>query len=108
MKTNILLKTLLILCSSLAVAITGHAQNLYVTVNGDFSNSGGSISEYTPAAMQTTFASGLAQPRGLAFDSSGNLIVGETFVPSSGGSVHGRLLKFPPLLVGSVFCRDSD
>jgi len=97
MKTNILLKTLLIVCSFLAVAITGHAQNLYVTVNGDFSNSGGSISEYTPAAMQTTFASGLAQPRGLAFDSSGNLIVGATFVPPSGGSLHGQLLKFPLL-----------
>jgi DNA-binding beta-propeller fold protein YncE len=78
-----------------------HAQNLYVSVNGaicgfqcsDFS---GSISEYTPDGMQSTFASGLARPRGLAFDSSGNLFATvDYFGPPS--QRHGRILKFPPL-----------
>ena len=95
MKTNILLKTLLIVCSFLAVAITGHAQNLYVTVNGDFSSSGGSISEYTPTGMQVTFASGLSRPRGLAFDNSGNLFAGLTYL-SPAGNEHARILRFPP------------
>jgi len=94
MKTNILLKTLLIVCSFLAVAITTHAQNLYVSINGDFSNTGGSVFEYTPAGMQTTFATGLAEPRGLAFDSSGNLFVGTT-TRNPAGNVHARILEFP-------------
>ncbi len=94
MKTNILLKTLLIVCSFLAVAITTHAQNLYVSINGDFSNTGSSVFEYTPAGMQTTFATGLAEPRGLAFDSSGNLFVGTT-TRNPSGNLHARILKFP-------------
>jgi len=94
MKTNILLKTLLIVCYFLAVAITTHAQSLYVSINGDFSNTGGSVFEYTPAGMQTTFATGLAEPRGLAFDSSGNLFVGTT-TRNPAGNVHARILEFP-------------
>jgi DNA-binding beta-propeller fold protein YncE len=107
---KIRIRPLLILLSLgvfFALAITAHAQNLYVSVNGalcgfnctDFS---GSISEYTPDGMQTTFASGLARPRGLAFDSSGNLFAAVTrFAPPNQG--HGSILKFPPLGQPSVF-----
>jgi hypothetical protein len=64
---------------------------------GDSSNSGGSIVEYTPAAMQITFASGIAHPRGLAFDRSGNLFAGLTFgTPFPGNTTHGEIVKFPP------------
>jgi len=86
---------------SFALAINTHAQNLYVSLHGalcgphctDFS---GSISEYTPDGMQSTFASGLARPRGLAFDSSGNLFVAVTyFAPPN--QLHARILKFTPL-----------
>jgi sugar lactone lactonase YvrE len=100
-KTRILRNIFLSLGASFALAVNTHAQNLYVSVNGaicgrlcsDFS---GSISEYTPAGTQSTFASGLARPRGLAFDSSGDLLVG---VNSLGppNQRHGRILKFPPL-----------
>jgi len=94
MKTKIL-KTFLSLCVIFGLATVAHAQNLYVSVNGDFSNTGGSISEYTPGGTQTTFASKLAEPRGLAFDSSGNLFLGET-LRNNGGAFHARVLKFPP------------
>src|SRR5439155_15706481 len=50
----------------------------------------------TPDGMQSTFASGLARPRGLAFDSSGNLFAAVNyFAPPN--QRHGKILKFPPL-----------
>jgi sugar lactone lactonase YvrE len=90
-----------------ALAINTQAQNLYVSVNGalcgphctDFS---GSISEYTPDGMQSTFASGLARPRGLAFDSSGNLFAAVTYYAPP-NQPHASILKFPPLGQPSVF-----
>ena len=107
MKTKTLRNMLLSLGVFFALAISTHAQNLYVSLHGalcgphctDFS---GSISEYTPDGMQSTFASGLARPRGLAFDSSGNLFVAVTyFAPPH--QPHARILKFPPLGQRSVF-----
>src|SRR6266545_593143 len=89
-----------------ALAISTHAQNLYVSLHGalcgfnctDFS---GSISEYTPDGMQSTFASGLARPRGVAFDSSGNLFAAVNyFAPPN--QRHGKILKFSPLGQQSV------
>jgi hypothetical protein len=106
MKTRILRNILLSLGVFFALAMSTPAQNLYVSVNGaicgrhcsDFS---GSISEYTPDGMQSTFASGLARPRGLAFDSSGNLFAAVNyFAPPN--QRHGRILKFPPLGQQSV------
>src|SRR5271168_5409616 len=44
------------------------AQNLFVS---DWSSE--HIFEYTPAGAQTTFASGLAAPEGIAFNPAGNL-----------------------------------
>ncbi len=80
--------------AALLAPITAHAQsNLYVSVNGNGSNSGGSIFEYTPAGTQGTFASGLARPRGLAFDGIGNFFVATTF-DTPGDGLHGRVLKF--------------
>ena len=106
MKTKILRNILLSLGVFFALAMSTHAQNLYVSVNGlicgahcsDFS---GSISEYTPDGMQSTFVSGLARPRGLAFDSSGNLFAAVNyFAPPN--QRHGRILKFSPLGQRSV------
>ena len=42
-----------------------------------FSADDGSIYEYTPDGVRSTFASGLNQPRGLAFNSAGDLFVAE-------------------------------
>jgi sugar lactone lactonase YvrE len=101
MKTKILRNILLSLGVFFALAISAHAQNLYVSVNGDFcgfqcTDYNGSISEYTPAGM-VTIASSLARPRGLAFDSSGNLFAAVTRRAPPKGQYQGKILKFPPL-----------
>ena len=102
MKTKILRNILLSLGVFFAFATTAHAQNLYVSVNGaicgfNCSEFSGSISEYTPDGMQSTFASELARPRGLAFDSSGNLFVAVNRHAPPIPQFQGRILKFPPL-----------
>src|SRR5256885_11623075 len=87
----VLIATAAVLAAVLA-PITAHAQNnLYVSINGNGSNSGGSIFEYTLAGTQTTFASGLSRPRGLAFDGVGNFFVATTF-DTPGDGFHGRVL----------------
>ena len=106
MKTKILRNILLSLGVFFALAISTHAQNLYVSINGDFcgfqcTNSNGSISEYTPAGM-VTIASSLARPRGLAFDSSGNLFAAVTRRAPPKGQYQGKILKFPRLGQQSV------
>ena len=92
MKTKILRNTFLNLGMIFGLAITARAQNLYVSLQGDLTNEGGSISEYTPTGVQQTFATA-PFPRGIAFDNSGNF-----FVASTDSKVwdHGRVLKFPP------------
>ena len=71
-KTKILRNIFLSLGVIFALAITAHAQNLYVSANAPGSHK---IFEYTSDGTQSTYASGLDNPRGLAFDSIGNLFV---------------------------------
>jgi len=52
----------------LLIASNAQAQNLFAS---DYYS--GNIYEYTPSGVQSTFASGLADPFGLAFNSAGNL-----------------------------------
>ena len=68
-KTKILRNIFLSLGVIFALAITAHAQNLYVSATGGAH----AIFEYTPDGTQSTYATGLDNPRGLAFDSVGNL-----------------------------------
>jgi sugar lactone lactonase YvrE len=99
MKTKILRNIIPGLVTVLAAALLPlktDAQNLYVSINGDFSNKGGSIFEFTPGGTQITFASEVASPRGITFDGSGNLFLGET-LRNNGGAFHTMLLKFPSL-----------
>jgi len=49
-----------------------------------------------------TIASSLARPRGLAFDSSGNLFAAVTRRAPPKGQYQGKILKFPPLGQQSV------
>jgi hypothetical protein len=107
-KTKILRNLFLSLSVIFALATTAHAQNLYVSVNGaicgfNCSEFSGSISEYTPDGLQSTFASDLARPRGLAFDSSGNLFAAVNRHGPPTPQFQGRILKFPPLGHQSVF-----
>jgi hypothetical protein len=96
MKTKILLKTFLRLGVIFGLLTVAHAQNLYVTVNGPLGlgNSDGSISEYTPIGMQTTFTSGIPRPRGLVFSSAGNLFVAITTLVDDHNT--GKVAAFNP------------
>jgi len=107
MKTRILRNILLSLGAFFALAMSTHAQNLYVSVNGAICGAhcsifSGSISEYTPDGMQSTFAAGLARPRGVAFDTSGNLFAAVNRHGPPTPQFQGRILKFPPLGPQSV------
>jgi hypothetical protein len=66
------------------------AQNLFVSA-GDAG--GGKIFKFTWDGLQSTFASGLREPQGLAFDSAGNLFVADK----------GSILEFHPDGVRSIF-----
>lgn len=48
---------------------------LFASINGTAQNSGGSIFQYTPAGDESAFGSDLDRPRGLAFNSAGDLFV---------------------------------
>ena len=93
MKTEILRNTFLNLGMIFGLAIAARAQNLYVSLQGPLTNSGGSISEYTPTAVQKTFATA-PFPRGVAFDNSGNFFVASTDLNNR--NEHARVLKFSP------------
>ncbi|PWU20765.1 MAG: hypothetical protein C5B50_03165 [Verrucomicrobia bacterium] len=70
------------------------AGNLYAANYG-----GGSIEKFTAQGAGSVFATGLADPSGLAFDSAGNLFVADQW----GGPTYGRIMKYTPTGVGSVF-----
>ena len=90
MKTKILRNVFLSLSAIFALAITAHAQNLYVSANVPGGNH--AIFEYTPDGTQSTYATGLNNPRCLAFDSIGNLFA--TTAHNAGPIEIGKVLKF--------------
>jgi hypothetical protein len=61
---------------------------LFASINGSAQQNGaGSIYEYFGPGIETTFASGLSHPRGVAFDQVGDLFVATTaFDPNGNGS----------------------
>jgi DNA-binding beta-propeller fold protein YncE len=93
-KIRILRNIFLSLSAIFALAITAHAQNLYVSAHtpgtGPYHHS---ILQFTPSGVQSTYASRLLFPRGLAFDSLGNLFAAETLAPADDVAV-GKVLKF--------------
>src|SRR5260370_12886843 len=93
-KIRILRNIFLSLSAIFALAITAHAQNLYVSAQtpgtGAYTHSS---LELTQLGVQSTYASRLSFPRGLAFDSLGNLFAAETLAPADGVEV-GKVLKF--------------
>ena len=85
---------LLSLGAIFALVTAAHAQNLYVSAHRPQSDGGHAILEFTPSGTQSTYASGLLFPRGLAFDSIGNLFAAETVAPGDRDLLIGRVLKF--------------
>ncbi len=77
-------------CIFLILGAIAQAQNLFVA---DFG--GSRVYEFNPHGTQSTFASGLSNPIGLAFDCAGNLFVSE-YTASD-------VLKFTPGGVKSVY-----
>jgi len=77
------------LATGLSPAVA-QAQNLFVSDYGS-----GNIYEFTPGGVQSTFASGLSGPAGLAFDSSGNLY--------DANAINRNIYKFTPGGTRSTF-----
>jgi DNA-binding beta-propeller fold protein YncE len=74
------------------LAITAHAQNLYVSAQRPASVGGHAILEFTAPNTYSVYASGLDFPRGLVFDSIGNLFL--AYSPEVDDIVIGRVVKF--------------
>src|SRR5437870_11877193 len=89
-KTKILRNIFLSLGAIFALVTAAHAQNLYVSAHAPGSHK---IFEFTPDGVQSTYASGLLFPRGLAFDSIGNLFAADTVVPGYRDLLIGIVLK---------------
>jgi sugar lactone lactonase YvrE len=87
--TKVLRNIFLSLGAIFALVTAAHAQNLYVSAQVPPSHA---ILEFTPDRTQSTYASGLLFPRGLAFDSIGNLFAAETLEPDNHDI--GRALRF--------------
>jgi hypothetical protein len=79
-----------------AATANGAVNDLFVSVNGSGSNGGGFIYQYTPLGVRSIFASGLSQPRGVAFDGFGNLFVATTIFNPNTGNLSAAILKILP------------
>src|SRR6266567_1268371 len=99
------IRTALVVAAGLSVvtAWTAHAQNdLFASITGTNQVGGGFISQYTPAGTPGTVASNLDKPRGLAFDSAGNLFVATNTLDNS-GNFQGTIFKITPGGLMSTF-----
>ena len=81
----------------------GSSGDVFASVNGTGQNGGGFIYKYTPTGAQSTFASGLSRPRGLAFDSVGNLFVATNFTNDPLRNSTCTILKITPDGTQNVF-----
>jgi len=75
--------------------------DLFASLTGTGVNSGGFVYRYTSNGVQSTLASGLSRPSGLAFDHFGNLFVASTTF--DGTSYQGTILEITPLGEQSIF-----
>jgi hypothetical protein len=82
-------------CAFLILTEAASAQNLFVA---DYGSS--NIYELTPNGAQSTFASGLSNPVGLAFDGAGNLYASEFFAHN--------IVKFTPSGAESIYASGID
>jgi sugar lactone lactonase YvrE len=99
MKTN--LKAILSLLVGTACLLVGTSRNanaqsdLFVSVNAPGPGSTpGAVYRYTPTAVQSTFLPNVSKPRGLAFDSAGNMFLCSN--AASGSPTTGTILRVTP------------
>jgi sugar lactone lactonase YvrE len=114
MKTKIPFTIIPFLLSCLAFTFTAPAiisgpttVDLFASINGTTQNGGGSILEFTPPGVQSTFASALDRPRGMAFDSMGNLFVATTNLDLNSGNYSGAILKITSDGTQTIFANVS-
>jgi len=86
-----------------AVTANGALGDLFVSIGGDGTNGVGLIYKYSPDGVQSIFASGLSNPRGLAFDRLGNLFVANTTYDDVTQTYQGTIIKITPAGVQSLF-----
>jgi sugar lactone lactonase YvrE len=79
-----------------AITASAASGDLFVSINGTGENGAGSIYKYTAKGVQSTFATGLSEPRGVAFDSAGNLFVGNSAYDSVNQTFQGFIVKITP------------
>jgi hypothetical protein len=77
----------------LLMASRAHAQNLFVAE--DFG--GGDIYEFTLGGVQSTYATGLGYPDGMAFNSAGDLFVANSGTGTSTNSRWGERKALLPV-----------
>jgi hypothetical protein len=97
--TRCVLTELLCLAVTCLICTRAPAQNLFaVGVDPTTGGFTGSIDEFTPNGVRSTFGSGLTAPFALAFDGAGNL-----FVTDWGNGNGGHIYKFAPTGVRNTF-----
>jgi hypothetical protein len=84
----------LVVVTLAALTANGAPGDLFVSVNGSGSNSGGFIYQYKPTGLFTIAASGLSRPRGVAFSRFGNLFVANTTF--DGVTFQASIVKITP------------
>src|SRR5262249_44050257 len=85
---------------------SGAPGDIFASINNGPGNGVGAIYKYTPGGVQTAVASGLSRPRGVAFDSAGNLFVATdffNFTPSRNVVGDATILKIAPNGAQTVF-----
>lgn len=86
------------------LAAKGAPGDLFASVNRNDPNGNGAIYQYTPGGVQTILTSGLSQPRGVGFDSVGNLFVATNVCVGARSEVTRPLvLKVSPDGMQNVF-----
>jgi sugar lactone lactonase YvrE len=85
-----------------ALTANGAPGDLFVSINSTGENGTGSINQYKPSGQFRIFASGLSEPRGVAFDRSGNLFVANTTFDGI-DTFQASIVKITPDGVQSTF-----
>ena len=70
--------------------------DLFASIGGNSENGGGFVYQYTAIGVQSTFASGLSRPGGVAFDHRNNLFVATNTFGSISLTFQGAILKITP------------
>jgi len=92
---------LLVLACIVFSTANGAPGDLFASINGGPGNGVGFIYKYTPDGVQSTVASGLSRPRGVAFDTAANLFVATPFCNAA--TCHSTILKIRPDGTQDVF-----